>query len=106
MQSNSTSQFLQYAMNKDGQISIPRSLFVENMTYKVHVRGHNALGESHSTFNFSIWDIGKRLNYTHLLISEAHSHFDHIMISWLFNLILSLSGSGMNFDIPNVHGCV
>ncbi|KAF4112281.1 hypothetical protein G5714_007076 [Onychostoma macrolepis] len=54
---NSTSQFLQYAMNKDGHVSIPRSLFVENMTYKVHVRGHNALGESHSTFNFSIWDI-------------------------------------------------
>ncbi|XP_016087975.1 interleukin-23 receptor-like [Sinocyclocheilus grahami] len=54
---NSTSQFIQYAMNKDGHVSIPRSLFVENMTYKVHVRGHNALGESHSTFNFSIWDI-------------------------------------------------
>ncbi|XP_016335786.1 interleukin-23 receptor-like isoform X1 [Sinocyclocheilus anshuiensis] len=54
---NSTSQFLQYAMNKDSHVSIPRSLFVENMTYKVHVRGHNALGESHSTFNFSIWDI-------------------------------------------------
>ncbi|XP_016140187.1 leukemia inhibitory factor receptor-like [Sinocyclocheilus grahami] len=52
-----TSQFFQYAMNKDGHVSIPRSLFVENMTYKVHVRGHNALGESHSTFNFSIWDI-------------------------------------------------
>ncbi|XP_073707243.1 interleukin-23 receptor [Garra rufa] len=54
---DNTSQFLQYAMNEDGQVSIPRSLFVENMTYKVHVRGHNALGESHSTFNFSIWDI-------------------------------------------------
>ncbi|XP_016346943.1 interleukin-23 receptor-like isoform X2 [Sinocyclocheilus anshuiensis] len=52
-----TSQFFQYAMKKDGHVSIPRSLFVENMTYKVHVRGHNALGESHSTFNFSIWDI-------------------------------------------------
>ncbi|XP_052455674.1 interleukin-12 receptor subunit beta-2-like [Carassius gibelio] len=52
-----TSQFFQYVMNKDGHVSIPRSLFVENMTYKVHVRGHNALGESHSTFNFSIWDI-------------------------------------------------
>uniref|UniRef100_A0A9J7X229 Interleukin 23 receptor n=1 Tax=Cyprinus carpio carpio TaxID=630221 RepID=A0A9J7X229_CYPCA len=54
---NRTSQFFQYVMNKDGHVSIPRSLFVENMTYKVHVRGHNALGESHSTFNFSIWDI-------------------------------------------------
>ncbi|KAK2889270.1 hypothetical protein Q8A67_014645 [Cirrhinus molitorella] len=54
---DSTSQFLQYVMNEDGHVSIPRSLFVENMTYKVHVRGHNALGESHSTFSFSIWDI-------------------------------------------------
>ncbi|XP_043098683.1 interleukin-23 receptor isoform X2 [Puntigrus tetrazona] len=52
-----TSQFPQYVMNKDGRVSIPRSLFVENMTYQVHIRGHNALGESHSTFNFSIWDI-------------------------------------------------
>lgn len=81
MQSNSTSQFLQYAMNKDGHVSIPRSLFVENMTYKVHVRGHNALGESQSAFSFSIWDIGKRLNDMHLLISEALSNFDHIMSS-------------------------
>uniref|UniRef100_A0A9J7YMZ0 Interleukin 23 receptor n=1 Tax=Cyprinus carpio carpio TaxID=630221 RepID=A0A9J7YMZ0_CYPCA len=50
---NSTSQFLQYAMNKDGHVSIPRSLFVENMTYKVHVRGHNALGDE-SDMNFDV----------------------------------------------------
>ncbi|KAI2663627.1 Interleukin-12 receptor subunit beta-2 [Labeo rohita] len=48
---------LTFAMNEDGHVSIPRSRFVENVTYKVHIRGVNALGESHSTFNFSIWDI-------------------------------------------------
>ncbi|XP_067229666.1 interleukin-23 receptor isoform X1 [Chanodichthys erythropterus] len=54
---NRTSQFLQYEMNKNSHVSIPRSLFDENMTYKVHVKGLNALGESHSNFTFSIWDI-------------------------------------------------
>nr|QFO86705.1 IL-23R [Ctenopharyngodon idella] len=54
---NRTSQFLQYEMNKNRCVSIPRSLFDENMTYKVHIKGQNALGESHSNFTFSIRDI-------------------------------------------------
>lgn len=87
MKSNRTSQFLQYEMNKNSHVSIPRSLFDENMTYKVHVKGLNALGESHSNFTFSIWDIGKRLNYSFL------KHFLILIIS-LF-LLLSKSGFGM-----------
>ncbi|CAM4625642.1 unnamed protein product [Leuciscus chuanchicus] len=54
---NSTSQFLLYKTDKDCTFSIPRSLFDENMNYTVHVRGQNALGESHYNFPFSIWDI-------------------------------------------------
>ncbi|KAK7144841.1 hypothetical protein R3I94_011053 [Phoxinus phoxinus] len=54
---NSTSQFLLYKMDKGCHFSIPRSLFDENMNYTVHVRGQNALGESHYNFTFSIRDI-------------------------------------------------
>ncbi|XP_067315992.1 interleukin-23 receptor isoform X2 [Pseudorasbora parva] len=53
---NSTSKFRQYEMDKDHHLSIPRSLFDERLTYTVHVRGQNALGESHYNFPFSIWD--------------------------------------------------
>lgn len=84
MKSNRTSQFLQYEMNKNRCVSIPRSLFDENMTYKVHIKGQNALGESHSNFTFSIRDIGKRLNYSFL------KHFLILIIS-----LLSKSGFGM-----------
>ncbi|XP_077054646.1 interleukin-23 receptor isoform X2 [Siphateles boraxobius] len=52
-----TSPFFLYKMDKDTTFSIPRSLFDENMNYTVHVRGQNALGESHYNFPFSIWDI-------------------------------------------------
>jgi len=60
-------------MDQGRNFSIKRSLFDENLNYTVHVRGQNALGESHYNFPFSIWDIGERLNYTHQLISEALS---------------------------------
>ncbi|XP_056315064.1 interleukin-23 receptor [Danio aesculapii] len=53
---NRTSLLGPYEINK-GHISLQRSLFKESMTYNVHVKGHNALGQSLSTFNFSIWDI-------------------------------------------------
>nr|XP_021332420.1 interleukin 23 receptor isoform X1 [Danio rerio] len=53
---NRTSLLGPYEINK-GHISLQRSLFNESMTYNVHVIGHNALGQSLSTFNFSIWDI-------------------------------------------------
>ncbi|XP_051568863.1 uncharacterized protein LOC127449464 isoform X2 [Myxocyprinus asiaticus] len=52
----STSQSLRYEMPKDGHVSIPRSVFDETVTYQVHVRGCNTLGESNSTFTFSVWD--------------------------------------------------
>nr|XP_055070217.1 interleukin-23 receptor [Misgurnus anguillicaudatus] len=50
-----TSQSLLYEM-KNGHVSIPRSVFNETMTYQVHVKGRNALGEANSTFTFSVLD--------------------------------------------------
>ncbi|XP_051987117.1 interleukin-23 receptor isoform X1 [Xyrauchen texanus] len=53
---NKTSQFIKHEMPEDGHVSFPRSVFDETMTYQIHVRGRNALGESNSTFTFSVWD--------------------------------------------------